>query len=152
MRASRAEDREIAELCEHARDAYVAGVRVAKLEALASPAMTLAAQGSFVLVLGLGLGGARVASGAMTIGELVAFLLYLTFLVLPVIVVLQSVTSLRKGIAALSRLEELLQLPDEDAGPARRSDAAPAGPAVTALELRTCTSPTPAATARCCVG
>lgn len=135
VRASRAEDREIAELGEHARSAYAAGVRVAKLEALASPAMTLAAQGSFVLVLGLG--GARVASGAMTIGELVAFLLYLTFLVLPVIIVLQSVTSLQKGIAALSRLEEVLQLPDEEQGPERPTEAPgpPRSPAPV-IELR----------------
>jgi ABC-type multidrug transport system fused ATPase/permease subunit len=126
VRASRAEDREIADLGEHARSAYFAGVRVAKLEALASPAMTLAAQGSFVLVLGLG--GARVASGAMTIGELVAFLLYLTFLVLPVIIVLQSVTSLQKGIAALSRIEEVLQLPDEDDEPGRLPDEGAARP------------------------
>jgi ABC-type multidrug transport system fused ATPase/permease subunit len=134
VRASRAEDREVAELDEHARSAYLAGVRVAKLEALAAPAMTLAAQGSFVLVLGLG--GARVASGALTIGELVAFLLYLTFLVLPVIIVLQAVTSLQKGIAALSRIEEVLQLPEEDDAPGRLADDAVAGATATVLELR----------------
>jgi len=135
VRANRTEEREIATLDTYARSAWAAGVRVARLEALASPAMTLAAQGSFVLVLGLG--GARVASGAMSIGELVAFLLYLTFLVLPVIIVLQSVTSLQKGIAALSRLEEILQLPDEAPGPDAAPTKSPAGdPAAPALELR----------------
>jgi ATP-binding cassette subfamily B protein len=135
VRASRAEEREIGTLSEHARSAFAAGVRVARLEALASPAMAIAAQGSFVLVLGLG--GTRVASGALTIGELVAFLLYLTFLVLPVIIVLQSVTAVQKGIAALSRLEEVLQLPDEDERPepagAARAQPDPRAPI---LELR----------------
>ena len=54
-------------------------MRVARLQALVGPAGVAAIQGAFLLVLGVG--GARVAAGAITVGDLVAFMLFLFFLV-----------------------------------------------------------------------
>ncbi|MCW2503726.1 MAG: transporter [Actinomycetia bacterium] len=112
IRASRAEERETAGVATSARAAYSAGLRTARLEALISPAASAAVQGSFVLVLGIG--GARVASGSITVADLVAFILYLFLLVMPLARALHAYTVLQSGLGALQRIEDVLLLPAED--------------------------------------
>ena len=111
IRASGAEARETAAVTGSARQAYDAGLRTARLQALVSPAGAIAIQGSFLLVLGLG--GARVARGDLTVADLVAFVLYLFLLVLPLGQALQAWTTLQTGLGALERIEEVLALPAE---------------------------------------
>jgi ABC-type multidrug transport system fused ATPase/permease subunit len=120
IRASGAEQREADGVGASAEAAYAAGVRVARLEALVGPASSAATQGAFLLVLGVG--GARVASGAITVGDLVAFILFLFFLVIPLAQALNAYTQLQTGLGALQRIQEILDLPLETDG-----DAAPAG-------------------------
>lgn len=81
IRASGATDREVDGVVEAARGAYDTGVSTARLQALIAPAITVTTQGSFLAVLGIG--GARVASGAITVAALVSFVLYLFLLILP---------------------------------------------------------------------
>ncbi|GIH08131.1 ABC transporter [Rhizocola hellebori] len=126
IRASRAEERETNAVNESAAQAFRAGVRIAKLEAFVSPVMSIAVQGSFLLVLGVG--GARVASGAITIGDLVAFVLFIFFLVMPLGQALNAYTQLQAGLGALQRMEEVMVLPLESA--ASVSDATPASGAI----------------------
>ncbi len=120
IRASGAEQREADGVGASAEAAYAAGVRVARLEALVGPASSAATQGAFLLVLGVG--GARVASGAITVGDLVAFILFLFFLVIPLAQALNAYTQLQTGLGALQRIQEILDLPLETDG-----DTAPAG-------------------------
>jgi ATP-binding cassette subfamily B protein/ATP-binding cassette subfamily C protein len=129
IRASRAEDREAAAVAVSAGEAYAAGMRVARLQALVEPASTAAIQGAFLLVLGVG--GARVAAGAITVGALVAFILFLFFLVMPLGQALHAYTQLQTGLGALQRIEEIVELPTETAAdrPVARV-AAPDAPAV----------------------
>ncbi len=136
VRASRAEDRESARIGERATSAYTAGVRTAKLASLMSPAVELAVQGSLLLVLLVG--GMRVAGGDASLGDLVAFLLYATLLVVPLAGVFEAVGTLYKGLGALQRVREALALPVEDDGiaPGRRSVATATGNGACALELR----------------
>ena len=111
IRAAGAEERETAAVTGSARAAYDAGLRTARLQAVISPASAVAVQGSFLLVLGLG--GARVARGALSVADLVAFVLYLFLLVLPLGQALQAWTTLQTGLGALERVEEVLALPAE---------------------------------------
>lgn len=111
IRASGAEGREARTVTRSATDAYDAGLRVARLQALIQPAAAAAIQGAFLLVLGVG--GARVASGAISVGDLVAFILFLFFLVLPLGQALHAYTQLQTGLGALQRIEEILDLPGE---------------------------------------
>ncbi|GAA1612050.1 ABC transporter ATP-binding protein [Catellatospora bangladeshensis] len=136
IRASRAEARETAAVADSAEQAYRAGVRIARLQAIVQPAMVTTIQGSFLLVLGVG--GARVASGQITVGDLVAFVLFVFFLVMPLGQALNAYTQLQAGLGALQRMEEVLVLPLEGAGgpvPAEGTggpvapEAEPAGPA-----------------------
>jgi ATP-binding cassette subfamily B protein/ATP-binding cassette subfamily C protein len=114
IRASGAEEREAETVTRSATEAYQAGMRVARLRALIGPAATAATQGAFLLVLGVG--GARVAAGAISVGDLVAFVLFLFFLVLPLGQALNAYTQLQTGLGALQRIEEVLDLPSETAG------------------------------------
>ncbi|MFB6393210.1 ABC transporter ATP-binding protein [Polymorphospora lycopeni] len=128
IRASRAEDRETAGVTGSATEAYDAGLRVARLQALIGPASTTAIQGSFLLVLGVG--GARVANGAISVGDLVAFIMFLFFLVLPLGQALRAYTQLQSGLGALERIEEMFELPVE--GATDRPGAVPTGTAAAA--------------------
>ncbi|MDT5040240.1 MAG: hypothetical protein QOE51_1225, partial [Actinoplanes sp.] len=126
IRASRAEERETAEVGRSAEEAYRAGMRVARLQALVEPAATASMQGAFLLVLGVG--GARVAAGSISVGDLVAFILFLFFLVMPLGQALRAYTQLQTGLGALQRIEEVLALPSETAGDTVSGTPAPSGP------------------------
>jgi ATP-binding cassette subfamily C protein len=62
-------------------------------------------------------GGARVASGAISVGTLVAFLLYVFYLMSPINQLVQAITQYQVGAAAVSRIQEAQRLPVEPAGP-----------------------------------
>lgn len=126
IKISRAEGRETDRIQEEARSAYQAGVRSARLQAVVGPATSIALQGSFILVLGIG--GARLASGAISLGDLVAFLLYLLYLAGPLAMLFASVTDLQRGLAAVGRIREVLTLPEEPAYPDSSQDGLSDGP------------------------
>ncbi|WP_020670108.1 ABC transporter ATP-binding protein [Amycolatopsis nigrescens] len=123
VRASRAEERETARISGHARDAYESGVRVAKLSAVTSPAIELAVNGSLILVLVVG--GIRAADGALSLGELVGFLLYLTYLVVPLAGLFTSASAVQKGLGALQRISDAMALPTEPVDREVRASARP---------------------------
>ncbi|GAB7042128.1 MULTISPECIES: ABC transporter ATP-binding protein [Catenuloplanes] len=129
IRAARAEGREADLVVASAEGAYAAGLRVARLQALISPVATTATQGAFLAVLGVG--GARVAAGDITVGDLVAFILFLFFLVMPLGQAIGAYTQLQTGLGALERIEEVLRIPAEENG----ADATGAAPGRTAVEF-----------------
>ena len=122
IRASGATTREVAAVGGSARRAFDAGVRVARLEALVSPAGSIAVQGAFLAVLGVG--GYRVASGSISVAELVAFILYLFLLVMPLGQAIGAWTQLQTGLGALARIQEILALAPEEDERAERPAAA----------------------------
>lgn len=128
IRASNAQEREAVEVGRAAEGAYRAGLRMARLQAIVWPAAMTAVQAAFLLVVGVG--GARVAAGTIRLGDLVAFVLFLFFLVMPLGQALNAYTQLQTGLGALQRIEEVLDLPAEDAddrvrpGPALRTGTA----------------------------
>jgi ABC-type multidrug transport system fused ATPase/permease subunit len=118
IRASGATAREVDVVGESAARAYRAGVRVARLEAMVAPAGSVAVQGAFLAVLGLG--GYRVATGSITVADLVTFILYLFLLVMPLGQAIGAYTQLQTGLGALARIQEVLALdPERDDRPER---------------------------------
>ncbi len=113
VKLSGAEERETGAVSGEARAAYDAGVRAVKLQAVVEPATFVAVQAAFVLVLGVG--GARLAAGQLQVSDLVAFLLYLAYLVGPLVMVFMSLTDLQQGLAAVGRIDEVLDSPAEPA-------------------------------------
>lgn len=102
VKISRAEGREEEAIFGEARAAY---------EALIGPATNVALQGSFVLVLGVR--SARLASGDLVLEALIVFLLYLLYVVGPLVLVFASFTELQQGLAAIGRIREVLESPVE---------------------------------------
>ncbi|WP_432047847.1 ABC transporter ATP-binding protein [Streptomyces asiaticus] len=128
IRAARAEEREAAQIGRSAAAAYEAGLRVARLESLAVPLTNVAMQAALLSVLGYG--STRVASGAVDVADLVAFVLYLLLFVQPMAQALQAYTTFQAGLGALARIEEVRALPTEpQAGPAAVHRPVPVGPA-----------------------
>ncbi|MDK3255134.1 ABC transporter ATP-binding protein [Blastococcus capsensis] len=124
IRASGATTREAAAVGAGAERAYAAGVQVARREALVSPAGSIAVQGAFLAVLGVG--GYRVASGSIGVADLVAFILYLFLLVMPLGQLIGAWTQLQTGLGALTRIQEVLGLdPEEDDRPERPAVGVP---------------------------
>ena len=119
IRAAGATEREETAVTDSARSAYDAGVRVAKASAAIVPVSGIALQVSLLVVLGVG--GFRVASGAIEIASLVTFVMFLFFLVQPLASFFGTITSVNQALGALGRIQEVLDLPTESA---RDADAA----------------------------
>ncbi|GAA2547532.1 ABC transporter ATP-binding protein [Streptomyces levis] len=113
VKASGAEHREEITLHEAAQESWRQSVRAAKWSAAAGNTAGLAMQIAFITVLAVG--GARVATGAVDVGTLVAFLLYVFYLMSPIQQVVGAVTQYQTGAAALTRIQEALSLPAEPA-------------------------------------
>ncbi|KUO06842.1 ABC transporter ATP-binding protein [Streptomyces sp. DSM 15324] len=111
VKASGAEQRETARVEAAARRAWRQGVKSAKWESVAGAADELAVQLAFLAVLAVG--GARVASGAIPVSTLIAFLLYLFYLIEPVSQLIGAVTSCQEGAAAISRIAHVERLATE---------------------------------------
>jgi ATP-binding cassette subfamily B protein len=117
VRAAGATDREVASVTTLASDAYTVGVRIAKVSALVVPVAGIALQISLLVVLGVG--GFRVASGAITIASLVTFIMFLFMMIAPLGSTFGAITSVNQALGALGRIQEVLDLPTEEQGDAK---------------------------------
>jgi ATP-binding cassette subfamily B protein/ATP-binding cassette subfamily C protein len=124
VRVHRAERREGAAIGARVESAYRSGVRTAGLAAVMSVAVELAVHGSFLLVLVVG--GLRVAGHGTSLGDLVAFLLYASYLALPLSSVFRAVGLIQRGAGAHARVRQALDLPAEPAEPPAPASALPA--------------------------
>ncbi|WP_053849958.1 ABC transporter ATP-binding protein [Streptomyces sp. NRRL B-24085] len=137
VKASGAEHREERTLHAAAEESWRQSVRAAKWSAAAGNTAGLAMQIAFITVLAVG--GARVATGAVDVGTLVAFLLYVFYLMSPIQQVVGAVTQYQTGAAALARIQEALRLPAEPVAPPAplpADGAAPASVAFTDVRFR----------------
>ena len=117
IRASGATEREIVAVERDAEGAYQRGLQVARISALVVPISSVALQASFLVVLGVG--GYRVASGAIEIASLVSFVLFLFLMIMPLGQALGAVLSVNQALGALGRIQEILDLPSETDGDER---------------------------------
>ncbi|WP_230885764.1 ABC transporter ATP-binding protein [Streptomyces spinoverrucosus] len=137
VKASGAEHREEQTLHTAAEESWRQSVRAAKWSAAAGNTAGLAMQIAFITVLAVG--GARVATGAVDVGTLVAFLLYVFYLMAPIQQVVGAITQYQTGAAALARIQEALRLPAEppaSAAPLPSTDARPAALAFEDVRFR----------------
>ncbi|MFB4195149.1 ABC transporter ATP-binding protein [Streptomyces carpaticus] len=135
VKASGAEAREEAVVHDAAQQAWRASIRAAKWQAIAGNLSGVALQAAFIIVLGVG--GARVATGAIEVGALVAFLLYVFYLMSPISEVVAAITGYQVGAAAITRIQEVRGLPAEPvAAPAGPGPAAPAAVAFEGVRFR----------------
>ncbi|WP_033322577.1 ABC transporter ATP-binding protein [Streptomyces yerevanensis] len=132
VKASGAEHREEQAVHAAAQESWRQSVKAAKWSALAGNTAGLSMQIAFITVLAVG--GARVATGAIDIGTLVAFLLFVFYLMSPIQQVVGAVAQYQTGAAALARIEEARQLPAEPATEPAPLPSPGAEPAAVAFE------------------
>jgi ATP-binding cassette subfamily C protein len=123
IKASGAEGREGERIHAAAREAWRADIRAAKWQAIAGNTAGLSIQCAFLAILAVG--GARVTSGAISVGTLVAFLLYIYYLMSPIQQLVNAASEYQVAAAAVARIQEAEGLPVEPTGPS----ASPSGPA-----------------------
>lgn len=112
IRAARAETRETEQINDSAHNAYVQGVKIAKLNSAVMPVSGLAANAAFMVVLGVG--GYRVASGETEVASLVTFILLMFLMIRPVGQAFQAYSSVQSALGALARIQEILDVPLEE--------------------------------------
>jgi ATP-binding cassette subfamily B protein len=113
VRAANAVQREIDSVDDDSRGAWRAGLDVARISAFVIPISGIALQVSFLVVLGVG--GFRVASGAIDVAQLVSFILFLFMMIMPLGQAIGAFTSVAQALGALGRIQEIIDLPSESA-------------------------------------
>jgi ATP-binding cassette subfamily B protein AbcA/BmrA len=111
VKSSNAEEREFQAGRSAIGRLRVFGVREGRAMALISPIMSLVMMSLLVLVIGYG--GSQVASGTLTAGDLVAFILYIFQVIMPVAMISQAITQLQKARGATDSIIRLLAAPEE---------------------------------------
>ncbi|MFJ9582300.1 ABC transporter ATP-binding protein [Streptomyces acidicola] len=132
IKASGAEHREEERIHEAAEESWRQSVRAAKWSAAAGNTAGLSMQIAFITVLAVG--GGRVATGAIDVGTLVAFLLFVFYLMSPIQQVVGALTQYQTGAAALARIQEAQRLPAEPASRPAPLPSPGAEPAALAFE------------------
>jgi ATP-binding cassette subfamily C protein len=133
VKASGAERREGQRVRAAATEAWSASVRAARWQALAGNTAGLAIQIAIILVLSVG--GARVASHTISVGTLVAFLLYVYYLMPPISQLVSAISQYQVGAAAVGRIQEVQSLPVEaEEPPSAIAPVLAARPAAVAFE------------------
>src|SRR5690606_33962345 len=87
------------------------GLKEAKVLAVLSPIITFIIM--LVLVILIGYGGVRVASGALSSGTLVAIILYMFQIVVPFTQMASFFTSFQKALGATERIQTILSTEGE---------------------------------------
>lgn len=87
------------------------GLRESKVQAFVSPLIYFVLMLLFVTIIGYG--GMRVASGELTSGDLVAFILYLFQIVMPITQITQFFTQAQKAIGATERIIDTFAVAEE---------------------------------------
>ncbi|WP_210406831.1 ABC transporter ATP-binding protein [Prauserella flavalba] len=111
VKACRAERLEGSRIGGLALSARRSGVKVSALNALLSPSMSIGLQASLAAVIVTGMG--RVANGSMNPASLTAFIMYLFYLVTPLVTLFMGIGQLQQGRAAIGRINELAAIEQE---------------------------------------
>jgi ABC-type multidrug transport system fused ATPase/permease subunit len=119
VRAAGATQRETEFIEKDAQSAWIMGIKLAKVSALVVPVAGVALQVTLLAIIGVG--GYRVASGAITLATLVSFILFLFLIIGPLGQAFGAITSVSQALGALGRIQEIIELPSEE-----ESDAASA--------------------------
>lgn len=113
LRASNATASEIANVDTLVERNWRAGLKVAQLQSLVSPMANIGTElaGIFILLVG----AYRLAQGTMTVGDLTQFVVLIFILVMPLSQMMSAASEIAESLAALSRINEIIDIPVEEA-------------------------------------
>ncbi|MGH2319235.1 ABC transporter ATP-binding protein [Planococcus sp. SE5232] len=96
-------------------DVYEKNMAVERIDALFAPVTKVLTSISYMI--GLGYGAFLVAEGTMSLGDLVAFNVYLGMIVWPMFAIGELINILQRGNASLDRVNETLDYPEDVTDP-----------------------------------
>lgn len=105
IKATNAEPLELDHLRLSSHNLYRKGLRITVLSACVQPALNVCIQGSIAAVIVVGT--ARLASGATTLGTLLAYITYMFMMIAPISSLGQAFTQMQIGLGALKRCYEV---------------------------------------------
>lgn len=108
------DEKRFAQMCE---DVYEKNMYVAKVNAIFGP-LTKAGTG-ICYVIALGYGAVLVADGALTVGQLVTFNVYLGLAVWPMFAIGELINVMQQGNASLDRVQETLEYEADIVNPSK---------------------------------
>ena len=118
------EREDVADFAEKVQDAVAKGTKVNRLDAMYDPIITIVVGLSYVLTIIVG--GRLVLTNAITIGQLITFIDYISMLIWPMFAIGHLFNILERGNASYDRVQELLaekshivERPDANLEPAR---------------------------------
>ncbi|MHC3451536.1 ABC transporter ATP-binding protein [Streptomyces prasinus] len=111
VKASNAEGREAERIETLAEAARGSGIRVTRLSSMLMPAMNVGTQVSLAVVITWGM--ARAATGTLPAADLTSFIMYLFYLVSPLVMFFMSLGELQQGRAAIDRVTDLATVEQE---------------------------------------
>lgn len=114
------EQRDLGAAAEQARRS---GVRVVLTGAFFTPVMNVGTQLALVVVVAWGM--SRAVSGQLSLADLSAFVMYVLYVVAPLVTLFMGVAELQQARAAVDRLDEVMDLEEEQGGTALTDDEAP---------------------------
>ncbi|NOV02604.1 ABC transporter ATP-binding protein [Paenibacillus planticolens] len=112
VKAANAEPVEYQEGSSGIQKLFKFGLREGKIQALMAPLVTFVMLMLFVVLFGYG--GMRVASGAISAGQLVAFMLYLFQIVMPITQITQFFNQAQKAMGATDTILNVLDYEEEN--------------------------------------
>ncbi len=90
---------------------YLLGLKEAKITSILSPVMSVIVM--FILFVVFGYGGLQVANGSMSIGSMIAFIMFLFQLLTPIITFTHLFTQFQRAAGATNRISDILALEEE---------------------------------------
>lgn len=92
---------------------YRANMAYVRVDAVYQPAIVVLAGSSLAILLGVG--GAEVIAGRLSLGDFNAFIAYLTMLIWPMIAAGWMLSLVQRGSVSMGRIQAMLDLPAEEA-------------------------------------
>lgn len=134
IKISRAEQREYDRIEQPAQRALEAGMRVVRFIALMLPTVHVGVQAAYAVVFIVG--AMRLAAGSLTLASFSAFLLYLLYMITPLVNFFAAVAQFQQGTGTVARVQGMLASPVEP-GTAEPDEprSVPAGPVLTFDEV-----------------
>lgn len=117
-----AENEEVEKGEEGIKKLFRFGLKEARIQSVLHPFMTLIMM--LVIVILIGYGGVRVASGTLTAGSLVAIIIYMFQIIVPFSQMATSFSALQKALGATERIGEMLNLRTEEKQKGKNLDEA----------------------------
>ena len=124
VKSSNGEEHELAKGNRRIDNLYHVGRKEALINSITQPITNMLMMIMFLGILGYG--AIRVMNGAMTMGALVSFLMYLFQIISPVVVISQLFNNMAKTSGATERIQQILTEPEEFATDKAEKDIASA--------------------------